>query len=566
MTARSPGVLRRRLALTGIVIFGFGLRAWGLTWGLYDSNVSLRPHPDEWIVYWLFQWFGTNHSLDPCPHAKTACFFDWGMAYPYLAYGVRFLITPFTSLIPAGTFGRQADMGFVWSVIAGRTTSLILSTATILVVYKLARDAFDVEAGLVAALVTSLSTLFVQLAHFATPDSMTVFLASCTLLTAIRSCRQPSSGRFALAGVLLGLSIGSEYHMALLAVPLAVAWWLGEGSRQVRNVFLAVGCALAVYVLSNIYAVIHLGDFIAATEHTLRIRTVDSGLQYGDRWSVFGPAWLYVVRFPLGYGVGFALTGWMIAGTLWAALIRRTRADWVLLSWFVVYFVLVSASPAKFMRYSAPLLPVLAVFSGRLAVDLIRASRAWLRLSTFGLVFAAVVVSTLYDGAYLSLFSTTDSRSSAAQWLQRRGPSGTAVEFDQLPNGLINVPYYFAAAGYRPCFSLFRPAALVNPARYVVTDNYDLEEHPRITQAAVDSFQQMLKRDGRYQLILEIHHVPSFLGLTFSIDGSPHDWRYPSHVIAIYQKAPTRSQARSPSCFLNLAAAHDALYPAPAGT
>jgi hypothetical protein len=562
---RSPGLPHRRLALAGIVALGFGLRAWGLTWGLYDSNVSRRPHPDEWPVFWLFQWFGSNHNLDPCPHSQTACFFDWGMAYPYLAYGVRFLITPFTALVPAGTFGPQADMGFVWAVIAGRTTSLILSTATIVVVYHLASQAFDKESGLVAALVAALSTLFVQLAHFATPDSLTAFLVSCTLLAAVRVCMQPNAGRFALAGALLGLSAGSEYHMALLVIPIAVACWMAEQSRHVGSVILVLTCALGTYLVSSVYAVIHLSDFIAATEHTLRIRTVDSSLQYGDRWAVFGPAWLYVIRYPLGYGVGFALTAWMVAGTVWS-LVRRTRSDWVLLSWLIVYFVLVTLSPAKFMRYSAPLLPVLAVFSGRLVIELVRASRRWVRLSSWPLALAAIAVSLVYDGAYDDLFSPTDSRLSAAQWLQQRGPTGTSVVFDQLPNGLINVPYYFAAAGYTPCFSLFQPAALSNPARFIVTDNYDLEEHPRIGQAKVDSFHRLLEQDARYRLVLQIHHVPTFLGITFSIDGSPHDWRYPSHVIAVYQKVPRISQTVAHSCFPTLAAARKALYPAPVGT
>jgi hypothetical protein len=565
VVVRSPRKLQRRFALAGIVALGFGLRVWGLTWGLYDSNVSRRPHPDEWSVFWLFRWFGSNHNLDPCPHSKTACFFDWGMAYPYLAYGVRFLITPFTALVPAGTFGRQVDMEFVWSVIAGRTTSLILSTATILVVYRLASEAFDCEVGLVAAVVAALSTLLVQLAHFATPDSMTTFLVTCTLLAAIRVYARPSAGRCATAGVLLGLSTGSENHMALLMVPLAAAWWMTSASRRRRYIIVALACALGVYLVSSVYAIIHLSDFIAATEHTLRIRSVDSNLQYGDRWSVFGPSWLYVIRYPLGYGVGFALTAWMLAGTTWAVA-RRTKADWVLLSWLIVYFLLVSLSPAKFMRYSAPLLPVLAVFAGRVTIDLWRMSRAWVRVTSAGVVLAASVISLVYNGAYLSLFSSTDPRLSAAQWLERRGPVGTDVEFDQLPNGLINLPYFFSVAGYRPCFSLFRPAALSNPAPYIVTDNYDLEEHPRITQATVNSFHHVMQHDARYRLLLQVHHVPTFLGVTFSIDGSPHDWRYPSHVIAVYQKAPATSPPVVQSCFPTLVAAHDALYPVRTGT
>jgi hypothetical protein len=353
--------------------------------------------------------------------------------------------------------------------------------------------------------------------------------------------------------------------MVLLVLPLTVAWWLSGAPRHVRYMALALACAVVTYLVSSIYALVHLSDFIAATEHTLRIRTVDSTLQYGDRWSVFGPVWLYVVRYPLGYGVGFALTAWMLAGTAWS-LVRRSKADWVLLSWLIAYFVLVSLSPAKFMRYSAPLLPVLAVFSGRLLVDLVRASRVHVRVAASALAVVAVLVSLVYDGAYVGLFTSTDSRLSAAQWLEHRAPTFSDVAFDQLPNGLINLPYFFTTAGYHPCFSEFQPGALLNPARYVVTDNYDLEEHPRITQAAVDRFHRALQHDSKYRLVLQVHHIPTFLGASFSIDGSPHDWRYPSHVIAVYEKQPVASRADFQTCFPNLAAAHNAFYHAAAGS
>jgi hypothetical protein len=258
--------------------------------------------------------------------------------------------------------------------------------------------------------------------------------------------------------------------------------------------------------------------------------------------------------------VGFALTAWMLAGTGWS-LFRRTRADWILLSWLAVYFVLVSLSPAKFMRYSAPLLPVLAVFSGRLLVELVRGSRPYTRVVAAALATVAVLLSLLYNGAYASLFAPSDPRLDAAQWLKRHAPVGSDIVFDQLPNGLINLPYYISTPQYHPCFSEFQTAGLHNPARYIVTDNYDLEEHPRITQATVDMFHRTLQDNPSYHLVWQVHHVPTFLGVTFSIDGTPHDWRYPSHVVSVYEKHPAASHSDSKSCFPTLAAAHDALYP-----
>ncbi|HEX6506604.1 MAG TPA: glycosyltransferase family 39 protein [Chloroflexota bacterium] len=549
--------MQRRAALAAIVVVAFALRVWGLTWGLYDANVSRRPHPDEWPVYWLFKWFGSNHDLDPCPKPGSSCFFDWGTLYPYTAYAVHAIVSPFSWLMPSGTFGPHADTVFVWSVLAGRITSALLSTLTVVLVYRLAAEAYGPGAGLIAAAVAAVSGLMIQLAHFATPDSLTGLLMTGTLLAALLAMKQATRGRFALAGAAVGLSVGTEYHMALLAVPVIAAWVI-SGHQRRSDLLLALGSAVGAYLLTNIYLLIHPHEFLAAMKHTLEIRTVDSQLQYGDRWAPYGPPWLYVVRYPLGYGVGFALAGWMILATLWAAL-KRERADLLFLSWLVVYLLLVSLSPAKFMRYSAPLLPVLAVLSGRLAADLFRFHRPSLRSLSAAAAVAALVFSTLYDGAYASLFTSPDPRISAMQWLSKQDPTPTRVAFEELPNGLINLPYYASLAGAAPCFAQFTSAKLPGLAPYIMVDNYDLEEHPRIPDSRVTAFRHALTTSGKYQVALTVHAIPSFLGIKFSIDGSPHDWRYPSHEIVVYEERNPKLH-NTGACFASVQSAAQALY------
>lgn len=290
-------------ALCAIVLVGLGFRCWGLTWGLHNADVSRRPHPDEWPVYWLFRWFGSTHSLNPCPTPGSRCFFDWGTVFPYIAYAVHFLVSPVLGLIPASAFGRQADLTFVRFVLAGRITTAVLSTATIVVVYQLARRAFGGRAGLAAALVMAISGLAIQLAHFATPDATTGFLMSCTLLAIFLAMQRPSLARFAVAGGLAGLTAGTEYHMFLLAVPLTTGWVLSE-RRDLRCLGTGYAAIAVMYLVSNPYILAEPGAYLSALEHAVRIRTVQSQQVYGEQWTPYEPAWLYVVRYALGYGVG----------------------------------------------------------------------------------------------------------------------------------------------------------------------------------------------------------------------------------------------------------------------
>jgi hypothetical protein len=482
------------------------------------------------------------------------------MVFPYLAYGLHVLTLPLLSLFRSSTFGG-ADMGFVRTVLAARLLSALLSTATVYAVYRVALRHFGLTAGLLAAVCAALSCLLIQLGHFGTPDSTTVLLVSLTLLASLYAIEEPSPRSFAVAGALCGVAAGSEYHMALLLLPIAAAW-MSSRKRRIAYPLIAVSCALLGFLIFNFYAVVDFNDWLSAMQHTLRIRTVDNTAQYGTQWSAYGPAWLYVVRYPLGYGVGFPLAVWMLAGVVWAA-IRREKSDVVLLCWVIPYFLLVSLSPAKFMRYSAPLLPAVAILAGRFAADMLALPKRSVHLTASAVAGLALLYSLTYDAAYVSLFAKPEPRYVATSWLAKQVQSGTAVAYEQLPNGLVNLPYFDPSGVFKPCFSQFDPLRLRGPEKYLLTDSYDLEEHPRFSDQQVKLFRSSLAGDEGFKRALTVHYVPSIFGWQFPIDGSPHDWRYLTHEISVYRSSAPVAPAHPspPICFPDLNAAHNALYP-----
>jgi hypothetical protein len=292
------------------------------------------------------------------------------------------------------------------------------------------------------------------------------------------------------------------------------------------------------------------------------MRTADSSAAYQGRFAPYGPALLYVVRYPLGYGVGFAIAAWLIAGVA-AAITRHRKIDIILLSWLIPYFTLVTISPAKFMRYSAPLLPVLAVFGGVIVVNVLSVPARRVRLLAAVCAIGSVVYSSAYDAAYAGLFSSADSRSVATSWITKHVPRNAKIEFEQLPNGLVNLPYFVSAGGYHPCFAQFRVSALSGPVNFVAVDNYSLEDHARVDQRIVQRFRRAISDDSDYTAAFQVKQEPRILGLAFSIAGSPHDWRYPSHEITIYRHL-SQSAGPDPHCYPSVSTAVAALYPPPA--
>jgi hypothetical protein len=245
---------------------------------------------------------------------------------------------------------------------------------------------------------------------------------------------------------------------------------------------------------------------------------------------------------------------------------RRHKTELLLLSWIIPYFLLVTFTPAKFMRYSAPLLLPLAILAAAWAAEL--SARFWNVRSRLALGAAACLVAAYtasYDAAYARLFAAPDPRSVAASWLASHATRGSDIAFEQIPDGLLNLPNFVTVLGYHPCFAQFQGQPLDGPMRYLLLDSYGMEEHPSASNSAVQRFLRQLATRSDYRLRLRITYTPTFLGLTFPIQGSPHDWRYPARVITIYQHVSSGDGDGS-NCFRDLAQAQNALYVPPART
>src|SRR5207245_2881396 len=97
----------------------------------------------------------------------------------------------------------------------------------------------------------------------------------------------------------------------------------------------------------------------------------------------------------------------LVAGAIWGGM-RRSRTDLILLAWVIPYFLLTTLSPAKYMRYSAPLIPALAVLAAGFLVWLVGSRSMMLRLGALAAGGLVVMYSWVYDASYAGLFSSAE--------------------------------------------------------------------------------------------------------------------------------------------------------------
>jgi 4-amino-4-deoxy-L-arabinose transferase-like glycosyltransferase len=304
--------------ILGLVLVGAAaLRLIGVQYGLPYGGLL---NPDEQNI--VPRAWAIVHGAGVDPHP----FFD----YPSL---LLYVLAPFEA----------------WhthpSYLAARLAAVAIGVGGVAAAWWLGERAYGVMAGGVAAVTVAVATVHVAYSRMAVTDVLLTTLVTVALALLV-------TDRIELAGLVAGLAAAAKYPGALLLVPIAIVAW-GRWRRLVG----AGALLLGGFALGTPFVLAHPGE---AWDDFTRVngRARDgwlgfehdhaSPIAFADRlWESLGPIVVVAV-------VGLAV-----------ALARRDRADRVLASWTLVYFVSLLPIGAHFDRYVLPLIPALAVLAAR---------------------------------------------------------------------------------------------------------------------------------------------------------------------------------------------------------
>lgn len=411
---------RIHMALGLVLLVGLALRLYGIRWGLPDAmHPTYSYHPDESLHLLAARMLARGEMIGK--H-----FMYGGTLYFTILNAYVFFAERFGDWI--GGFNRLAD-----AILLGRYFLVGIALLTILLVYECARVHFDRVTAVLAALILAIVPAHIICSQHVRPDEIAALFPVLTVLLCSRILSNYEHRGYRIymyAGLTVGISTAFRFPLAMLLLAPVTAHLMaraGAGGRinvlgglfDPRLVALGL-CVIVGYVIASPYTFLYPQWFIEG----LKIQWVYQSSPFPDAVGA-GPRLYQYGWTMLRQALGYPLYVLSAIGVV-LAIVKRSKADLVILAAAVPYFVLTTFTSWVVVRYTLPLLPLFAILAARATVYFAQIVPRY-RLVTHSVFSAALVVTLLADYAYLKVAADKNVRDIATQWIKENVPRGSSI-------------------------------------------------------------------------------------------------------------------------------------------
>ncbi|MCU0489461.1 MAG: glycosyltransferase family 39 protein [Anaerolineales bacterium] len=495
-----------RVYLAIILLAALGIRLWGIDFGL-----PFAYHYDEmfYLTGGLNTGAGVFGTANNPPGFMNILTGEYGLFY-ILGRALHL----FGSARDFESYYR-ADPSIFY--LLSRITSAVFGSLTVLVAYLIGKQSLGKTVGLSAAVYLAFSFLHVRDSHFGVPDIAATFFVALAVSLVLWSLGTKSWRRLLLAAAAAGLAATIKWSVWPVIVPVALGTYAlsttGVVRRRVAR-FVGLG-SLAGFVFMLSFAILGFQLVLAPKAYFEYAKLeYSAGGQGGFAlWQVDTvPGWLFYLK-TLTYGIGWILLGLALLGLGWLlakGLRSRSMTVGILLSFPLVYFLVMGSTRHYFARYALPMIPFLVVCAAAgldwLMKGLFKQGTGTVRAAWYGLTLLLIIQPGLYSVRFDQLVSREDTRTQAKTWIEANLPAGAKIAMDDRtlgpPLSTEELPVAYSKKNYQVSIPNFRGLYPGAPPVYFREQGYDyLIASSFIYEIPVIEAEMQQRRQAFYQAL-----------------------------------------------------------------
>lgn len=322
-----------------------------------------------------------------------------------------------------------------WGLInlIGRYFSALVSTISIILIYRLASKLFNTGIGLFSSFLFAFSPILIQLAHFAITESLLIFWLLLITIFSLNIYSNPKKIRnYLLLGLIVGLALSTKLSaISFVLIPLSIFFFC-QPKKSLTKFMLAVIVAAAIFCLTSPYVFLDRGKFIESMNYengvVLGRLKVPYTLQFNNT-----PAYLYqLVNLP--WLIGLPAIVALVAIPFFILSRGKIKiGKRLLLTVFpIVYFAYVGSWHTKFIRYTSPLIPFLLILASWFLWQMAKSKK----VVGMCLVLLIAISNFLWSLGFFHIYLRPSTRITASKWVYENIPAQSKILQEHWDDGL----------------------------------------------------------------------------------------------------------------------------------
>ena len=400
-----------------------------LRWPTLNEGNPYFYHEDEAHHYNRLVDMVKRGSLNPEYFHKPSLHFYLRMPAVLLGFWVSKRAGEIRSVKDLRTRDRfgLAKYSFSWShptvVIFVRAVTLMLVLLTCGLVFVAARLlSINVPAGIIAVLFLSASPEIFNYSGFIGVDVPLMFFSLLASVIALWALRTPTSSAIWLLGIVSGLAVSCKYNGMPIALLAILVLWSSTRAKKLKLTKLLIVAALigpiVGFFIGSPYILVSMPLFVKQLSYEIWHYAVAG--HAGHSASPGLPQVAHYLHWLCGDGLGLAVTALTLVGIPCMARMLGARGA-IFLSFPILFFALMCAQKANFVRNMLPILPYLviaAAYTLQLCISRV-CSQRYLTYPLYALLGIGLVIAPLSSTLLLRSHAValTDTRSDLKRWI-----------------------------------------------------------------------------------------------------------------------------------------------------
>jgi 4-amino-4-deoxy-L-arabinose transferase-like glycosyltransferase len=397
------------------------------------------PYAHHWdepnVMHNVFRMMKT-HDFHPRGFFHTSGYIYLQLPGAYLHYALLASQGKLASLNEIQTIW---ETGWPWTIshpsfyVWARALTVILSTATVFLVYKMGSKTHSAQAGLLGAFFLAFAFGHIEHSRPITSDVPVTFFDTFAVLAAVSLVLSGKKRWYVLAGVMAGYAAATKYNNGLVLVAFLAAHLLNSHKSRTLNKSLLIGilCLVAGFLAGSPYSILDPKAFIENVAFHLGY----FGEEHApDMHPGFIPGIAYYGHYIFYSGLGKFLAIFACLGIPFA-LFKKFRPNLVLVIFPAIYFLFMSLQTYRNERFAVPLMPFLALFAAVGVISIPQIISSWWPKfqKAQNLAIGALAFLVIFAPAKKSIkdawltYHSQETRVRAAEWMKRNLPAGSRV-------------------------------------------------------------------------------------------------------------------------------------------